>query len=241
MTKEPFIVAVPEDTLIDLRGRLLRTRWPAEIGSEDWRYGTKLGLPRGADRLLAPPLRLAATRGRDQLFSSLPGDHRRATDPFSPPARQGTETAATDPHPRLAMDLLGLPQSHRPAQRSGGIWWRCSRCFRCRRPLPARLRVLGAADTHGHRRQRGHRALGYPHDRGARLPSLRCTRGRYRRPGERRPRTRLPRATLQRPSDVRGSALARTGPGLGVRPRSSPKNGATPPFRAPSRRQPPLA
>src|SRR6266446_10900739 len=42
MTKEPFAVAVPEDTLVDLRERLARTRWPDEIGNDNWQYGTNL-------------------------------------------------------------------------------------------------------------------------------------------------------------------------------------------------------
>jgi len=42
MAKEPFVVAVPEDTLIDLRERLARTRWPEEIGNDNWQYGTNL-------------------------------------------------------------------------------------------------------------------------------------------------------------------------------------------------------
>ena len=42
MTKEPSVVAVPEDTLVDLRERLARTRWPDEIGNDNWQSGTQL-------------------------------------------------------------------------------------------------------------------------------------------------------------------------------------------------------
>src|SRR6185369_15935655 len=42
MTKEPFVIAVPEDILTDLRERLARTRWPDEIGNDNWQYGTNL-------------------------------------------------------------------------------------------------------------------------------------------------------------------------------------------------------
>ncbi len=42
MTKEPFEVAVSDDTLVDLRERLTRTRWPDEIGNDNWQYGTNL-------------------------------------------------------------------------------------------------------------------------------------------------------------------------------------------------------
>ncbi|GAA4884242.1 epoxide hydrolase family protein [Pseudonocardia benzenivorans] len=36
---EPFVVAVPDEVLTDLRERLARTRWPADVGNADWRYG----------------------------------------------------------------------------------------------------------------------------------------------------------------------------------------------------------
>jgi pimeloyl-ACP methyl ester carboxylesterase len=42
MTKELFVIAVPKDTLADLRERLARTRWPDEIGNDNWQYGTNL-------------------------------------------------------------------------------------------------------------------------------------------------------------------------------------------------------
>jgi pimeloyl-ACP methyl ester carboxylesterase len=40
MNKEPFTVAVADETLEDLRTRLKRTRWPRDFGNSDWRYGT---------------------------------------------------------------------------------------------------------------------------------------------------------------------------------------------------------
>ncbi len=42
MQKEPFRVAAPEEALTDLRERLAHTRWPEEIGNEQWQYGTNL-------------------------------------------------------------------------------------------------------------------------------------------------------------------------------------------------------
>jgi pimeloyl-ACP methyl ester carboxylesterase len=42
MQKEPFRVAVSEEALTDLRERLARTRWPEEIGNDQWQYGTNL-------------------------------------------------------------------------------------------------------------------------------------------------------------------------------------------------------
>ena len=37
----PFTIQVPEDVLVDLRGRIARTRYPDEVG-DDWTYGTDL-------------------------------------------------------------------------------------------------------------------------------------------------------------------------------------------------------
>jgi hypothetical protein len=40
MTKEPFASAIPEETLVDLRERLARTRWPRDFANGQWQYGT---------------------------------------------------------------------------------------------------------------------------------------------------------------------------------------------------------
>lgn len=40
MQKEPFTIAVPEETLTDLRERLSRVRWPNDFNNADWAYGT---------------------------------------------------------------------------------------------------------------------------------------------------------------------------------------------------------
>ncbi len=39
---EKFTIAVPNDVLIDLRERLVRTRWPGEVVNSGWEYGTNL-------------------------------------------------------------------------------------------------------------------------------------------------------------------------------------------------------
>ena len=36
---EPFVIAVPETLLNDLRQRLALTRWPDEITGSGWHYG----------------------------------------------------------------------------------------------------------------------------------------------------------------------------------------------------------
>lgn len=42
MAIEPFVIAVPDEAIVDLRERLARTRWPSEVVGSDWRYGTDL-------------------------------------------------------------------------------------------------------------------------------------------------------------------------------------------------------
>jgi pimeloyl-ACP methyl ester carboxylesterase len=39
---EPFVIAVPEPVLEDMRDRLARTRWPDQIAGTGWDYGTDL-------------------------------------------------------------------------------------------------------------------------------------------------------------------------------------------------------
>ncbi len=42
MRKEPFTIAVPEETLSDLRERLVKTHWPHDFANDNWEYGTNL-------------------------------------------------------------------------------------------------------------------------------------------------------------------------------------------------------
>src|SRR3984957_9906094 len=41
MSKERFVISVPEETLSDLRERLGRTRWAPDFANANWEYGTK--------------------------------------------------------------------------------------------------------------------------------------------------------------------------------------------------------
>src|SRR6185295_12539634 len=42
MTKEPFVISVPDATLTEMRERLACTRWPEDLDNESWQYGTNL-------------------------------------------------------------------------------------------------------------------------------------------------------------------------------------------------------
>lgn len=39
---QPFRAAIPSDVLGDLSARLMRTRWPDQVGEQNWRQGTEL-------------------------------------------------------------------------------------------------------------------------------------------------------------------------------------------------------
>jgi pimeloyl-ACP methyl ester carboxylesterase len=41
MTAEPFAISVPDEVLDDVRDRLRHTRYPLDVGNEDWRYGVE--------------------------------------------------------------------------------------------------------------------------------------------------------------------------------------------------------
>ncbi len=43
---EPYSIAVPEETLDDLRRRLAATRWPEPIGPDDWSAGVPIAVVR---------------------------------------------------------------------------------------------------------------------------------------------------------------------------------------------------
>jgi pimeloyl-ACP methyl ester carboxylesterase len=40
MSVQPFVISIPDAVLVDLEERLARTRWPADMENDDWRYGT---------------------------------------------------------------------------------------------------------------------------------------------------------------------------------------------------------
>jgi pimeloyl-ACP methyl ester carboxylesterase len=39
----PFTIAIPDDQLEDMRRRLANTRWPGDLGNDDWHYGVEQG------------------------------------------------------------------------------------------------------------------------------------------------------------------------------------------------------
>ena len=39
-SQEPFTIAIPDETLTDLRERLVKTRWAPDFANDGWEYGT---------------------------------------------------------------------------------------------------------------------------------------------------------------------------------------------------------
>ena len=58
----PFVIAVPDTVLDDLRQRLNNTRWPDAELVDDWSQGIPARLPQGSLRVLGTNLRLARPR-----------------------------------------------------------------------------------------------------------------------------------------------------------------------------------
>ena len=164
MTPEPFTVDVPDAVLDDLRAPAERTRWPLDFAQRRLALRRRARLPaRSSSTTGSTSYDWRAQEAAINAFAALPDDDRRRPDPLHPRARQGAGPDAADPLARLAVDVLGLPQGHRPADRPGGLRRRPRRRLRRRRAVAAGLRLLVAADeapasTSAHRRPVGRRS-----------------------------------------------------------------------------------
>ena len=221
MTPEPFQVDVPDGVLADLRDRLTRTRWAADYGNDSWRYGVNGDWLRSVVGLLARPVRLAGPGSGHQRLPAVPGAARRHPDPLHPREGQRAGAAAAHPHPRVAVDLLGLPRRHRPAERPRGLRRRPGRRLRRRGAVAPRLRLLDAPRRAGRERLAHRRPVGAADDR---RPRLRPLRGPGRRLGRHRhgPHGPPPRQAPDRhPPQLPGPARQRQphGEGRRLRPR----------------------
>ena len=127
----------------------------------------------GTRRLLARRLRLAGAGGAMNAFPHFKATDRRRPDPLHPRARQGARADAADPHPRMAVDVLGLAEGHPAAHRSRGVRRRSRRRVRRDRALVARLRLLDAARADRDHYWRARRPVGEADAGRARLRSVR--------------------------------------------------------------------
>jgi hypothetical protein len=67
----PFHVNVPEEALVDLRRRVVATRWPAKETVTDQSQGVQLAKLQGLVKLLGNGLRLAQARGEAECFAAV--------------------------------------------------------------------------------------------------------------------------------------------------------------------------
>ena len=111
----PFRVEVPQAVLDDLRDRLGRTRWPDQIPSSGWDYGTDLGYLRDLCETWRTTYDWRAQEDAVQPVAALPHRHRRRAGPLHPRTFAGTGRVPTRDHPRLARFGVRVPRHHRPA------------------------------------------------------------------------------------------------------------------------------
>jgi microsomal epoxide hydrolase len=107
MAKEAFTVAVPDETLCDLKERLKRTRFASDFANDGWQYGTNLDyhLKRLVEYWIDGYDWRRAER-ESELFSQLHGPYRGHPDPLHPRARQGAAPDSNHHEPWMAVDVL---------------------------------------------------------------------------------------------------------------------------------------
>ena len=119
------------------------------------------------------------------------------------------------PHPRMALDVLGLEGRDRAARGSGRLRRRSRRCVRRGRPLVAGIRVLRSASDDGHRSAPRRRAVGGAHGRcsatsASRQPGATGARSSRRKLGHASLRARA-RRVPDPPDDPRRQPARRSG------------------------------
>ncbi len=141
----PFRIDIPQADLDDLRERLARTRWPAELPGAGWEAGVPLGYLKD----LAAYWRTGYDwRAHEAQLNEFPQfttviDDQDVHFVHVRSPRAGRATA--DHYPRLARLGRRVHEHHRSADRPRKPWRRSRRRLPRRRPVPARLRLLPPA------------------------------------------------------------------------------------------------
>ena len=148
---EPFEVAIPDETLEDLRGRLEHVKLPHRLRQRRLALRHQRRLPARARRLLA---RRYDWRAQERAMNAL--RHFRHEIDGVPIHFVHERGKGRNPcrwsYARLALDLLGLPKVIGPLTDPGGARRRSGRRLRRRRAVAPGLRLLDAA--HDDRRER---------------------------------------------------------------------------------------
>ncbi len=125
MLKQPFSVAIPDETLADLKERLARVRWPDGFANSQWEYGTNLDYLKELVEYWRDEYDWRQHEDAINAFSQYRSTIDGIPIHFIHEPGRGPPTDTVNSEPWLAVDLLGLSQDNPAAERS--------RCLR-RRP-----------------------------------------------------------------------------------------------------------
>ena len=203
----PFEIAVPADALDDLVLRLRRTRYADDFGNDDWTFGVPRSYLSGIVDHWIERFDWRAQERAMNGYANFLVEIDGIPIHFVHERGRGPAPHAVDPHPRVAVDLLGLRAPHRTALGSGAIRWGPERRLRRGRAVTPGHRVLESVAYHRHRGRDDRRPVAAAD---ARRPGLRPLRRRWWRLRRVRQRAAGPRA--RRPRDRRPPEL----PGHGV-------------------------
>jgi hypothetical protein len=173
MTVRPFIIAVPQERLDWIAGRLRDAQWPTEATGDPWAYGASIPEVRA---LVDYWLTRYDWRAREAAMNRFPHYLASVEVDGAPYDIHFIHVPGKGPSPKPAIIIHGWPGSFvefidRAADRSGKIRRRSGGRALGRDPVADRLRLLvqaGEADRPAHHRQ----SLRYRDARGARLQRL---------------------------------------------------------------------
>ena len=133
-----FRVDVPDEVLNDLHARLKRTRWADDFANESWQYGTNTAYLK---ELAAYWIEGYDWRKQERAINAYP-QFRTEIDGvpihFIHVRGKGAQPQAADSFARLALDVLGVSESDRSAQRSRRARRRSGGCLRRGDPMQDR-------------------------------------------------------------------------------------------------------
>ena len=138
----PFTVHCPDSVLADLRERLGRMRWPAQINDDDWSYGTDLDYLRSLCGYWATRYdwraREAAINRFDHFQTEIDGQRLHFIHQRSP---HDAATPLIITH-GWAGQRGGVHGDHRALGESDRAWRPRRRRLPCRLSVPAWIRLL---------------------------------------------------------------------------------------------------
>ena len=148
MAKEPFTVAIPDETLRDLKERLKRTRFAADFANDGWQYGTNRDYLKNLVEYWIDGYDWRRVEREINSFHHYTTRVEGIPIHFIHEPGKGPRPIPHHHEPRMALDVLRLSQGDSSARRSGGLRRRPGRRVRRRRAVAARLWIFDAVDDH---------------------------------------------------------------------------------------------